>query len=114
MHKANWDRMEQLLLNYNIAPVGCDTDCRDEKLYFDHPDAGFWARVRHWQSAGWDIFASGTHVYTTTEPGLVPLSKKSEFAGLSLEDQKTKIGEGTSIFAREKITADMDRSITFI
>lgn len=109
MHKANWDRMERLLFKYNISPVvAVIPDCRDEKLNIDEPDTSFWERVRRWQSSGWDIALHGnTHVYTSTEPGLVPLSTKSEFSGLCLEEQKKKIREGTRIFARENIQAEI-------
>ena len=105
MHYSKWNRMEKLLNKYEIKPVvAVIPNCKDQSLKYDMPDANFWDKVREWQSLGWDIALHGyDHVYTSSKIGLVPLSNKSEFSGLSLENQKNKIKKGISIFKNENI-----------
>lgn len=48
---------------------------------------------------GWIIALHGyNHVYSTNEGGINPVNKRSEFAGISLEQQKKKIRSGVKIF----------------
>ncbi len=47
------------------------------------------------------------HRYITKGSGLVPLNNKSEFVGLTLEEQKEKIRKGWSIFQKEGISSDI-------
>lgn len=44
-----------------------------------------------------------THVYATEDGGLNPVNRRSEFAGLSLEDQREKISRGVSELAERGI-----------
>ena len=92
-NKENWDRLEKLLDEYNIKPiVAVIPENRDEKLKYDNPDKGFWDKVYAWQEKHWTIGLHGfEHRYTTKSGGLVPLNKKSEFAGVSLAKQEVKI-----------------------
>lgn len=105
MHRESWERMDELLSKYNIHPVvAVIPNCKDLKLQIDAPDIKFWEKVRRWQSAGWDIALHGnTHEYVTTNPGLVPLSNKSEFSGQTLQEQRAKIKSAMETFARENV-----------
>ncbi len=73
----------------------------------EEADPGFWRMVRDLQTEGWIIAMHGLyHVYTTKKGGLLPLNKQSEFAGLSLEEQKEMIAKGKKILNSHGIATD--------
>ena len=76
----------------------------DRKQMKEEVDSQFWNKVRSWQKKGWHIALHGyDHVYISKSSGLVPFNNKSEFAGLSYEEQVIKIKEGWKIFKQENI-----------
>lgn len=101
----NWNYMEQLLDFYDIKPlVGVIPDCQDDQMQQYELDSCFWERVNNWQSKGWEIALHGyDHVYCTKEGGINPVNQRSEFAGISLQNQKKKISEGINIFKKHGI-----------
>lgn len=102
----NWDKIQQLFSKYKIKPiVGVIPSNRDQKFkYSNINDKLFWKKVKEWESIGWTIGMHGyDHVYITNEPGIVPISNKSEFAGLSLSDQRDKIKKSWDIFSQHSI-----------
>lgn len=100
MHWARWERAVALLDAYDIRPiVAVIPDNRDDTLHIDPPRVDFWEVVSEWHRKGWTIGLHGyQHRYVTQEGGLVPISRKSEFAGLALEIQEEKIRKGWRIF----------------
>jgi predicted deacetylase len=104
MHYENWGRMESLLDKYGIKPmVGVIPHNQDPKQQIDSEDDSFWLYVKKWEQKGWAVALHGyNHCYTSQMglKGLNPMWKKSEFAGLPLEEQKMKIREGVQ-FLRE-------------
>lgn len=100
MNSENWTRIENLCDKYNVKPiVAVVPNNKDEFLKKDEKDENFWKKVQQWQNRGWHIALHGyDHVYTTQEAGLVPFNNDSEFAGLSLEEQRTKIMKGLEVF----------------
>lgn len=102
----NWDKIQQLFSKYKIKPiVGVIPSNRDQKFkYSNLSDKIFWKKVKEWESIGWVIGMHGyDHVYITNKSGLVPISNKSEFAGLSLSDQRNKIKKAWDIFCKHSI-----------
>lgn len=101
MDREKWGRMEKLLGKYGIKPmVGVIPDNKDEKQLLDSPDPDFWKKVKYWQEKGWEIALHGYNHYYVSDKGqcgLNPIWKRSEFAGLSLTEQKEKIRKGVSI-----------------
>lgn len=95
----NWNRMEELLDKYNIKPlVGVIPKCEDPMMNAYQDDLKFWDKVHKWTDKGWVIALHGyEHVYCTKDGGINPVNNRSEFAGLSLEEQQRKIKEGLSI-----------------
>lgn len=94
-----WDRMEVLLDNYHIKPlVGVIPHCEDEAMEQYREDELFWERAESWVKKGWTIAMHGyNHVYATKCGGINPVNLRSEFAGESLDVQKTKIANGVQI-----------------
>ncbi|MGH2807137.1 MAG: DUF2334 domain-containing protein [Actinomycetota bacterium] len=108
MNRAVWDRIESALGSHGVTPiVGVIPDNRDPSLQIDPPDPAFWDRVRAWQAQGWTIAMHGyQHRYVTQNSGMFGWNARSEFAGLSKDEQEDKLGRGLAVFHREGVTAD--------
>lgn len=100
MDVNKWSRMEALLDKYSIRPlVGVIPHCEDSKMSIYNYDDSFWEKVSSWIDKGWEIALHGyNHVYLTESGGINPVNKRSEFAGIPLEEQREKIRRGISIF----------------
>lgn len=108
MHKERWAKIEEILDKYNIKPmVGVIPNNKDPKQVLSECDASFWKHVKDWESKGWAIALHGyDHEYSSSDGlrGLNPMWNRSEFAGLSLEEQKYKIREGVKILRNNGIS----------
>ncbi|MEY8720128.1 DUF2334 domain-containing protein [Bacteroides stercorirosoris] len=96
MNKQKWQRVENILDKYRIKPmVGIIPHNEDPLTCIDMTDTDFTAKALNWQNKGWTIALHGyNHVCTTVIGGINPVHKCSEFAGLSLAEQKEKISKG--------------------
>ena len=99
MDRAKWQRIEDLLDKYEVKPlVGIIPVNSDSETMIDSKDAGFWDKALRWEQKGWNIALHGfDHVCTTKKGGLNPVHKRSEFAGLSYEEQCQKIRNGYTL-----------------
>lgn len=100
-NQENWARMEALLDRHAIKPlVGIIPRCEDPEMAAYPDDPAFWEQtVARWSGKGWVLGLHGCrHVYITDQGGLNPVQKRSEFAGVALEEQKRKITEGVAVF----------------
>ena len=100
MDLSNWERMEKLLDQYGVKPIfGIIPSNQDESLlskYEQNPV--FWDLVQGWIKKGWTPAMHGyEHRYVTTDGGINPVNKRSEFAGLPYEEQAQKIRSGYQI-----------------
>lgn len=105
MDVEKWMQMERLLDQYNIKPlVGIIPACKDPEMDKYAYNDKFWDEVQQWVLKGWMIALHGyEHVYFTEEGGINPVNKRSEFAGLPLNEQKRKIKNGVEIFREHGI-----------
>lgn len=97
MDIEKWNRMEQLLDKYGIKPIyGIIPDNHDESLRGKYQrDPKFWEKMHVWEAKGWTPAMHGfEHKYVTDQGGINPVNKRSEFAGLSYEEQADKIERG--------------------
>lgn len=94
-----WDRMEDLLDKYSIKPlVGIIPLCKDSMMGQYPQDSNFWSRVDRWIRKGWVMALHGyNHVFITEDGGMNPVNKRSEFAGVPLNDQREKIRSGVEV-----------------
>ncbi len=99
MNTSSWLRMEKLLDKYGVKPlVGVIPDCKDSEMSCYSEDKEFWKKALDWQKKGWVLALHGfEHLYVSKEAGINPMHERSEFAGLSLEEQKEKIKTGIGI-----------------
>jgi hypothetical protein len=106
MDCGRWQSVETILDEFNVKPiVAVVPDNQDAELKRQTPDPEFWSKVRRWQSKGWSIAMHGhTHVmHSTDEKLLVPYYKRSEFAGLTFDEQKTKIRAAWKLFLSQGV-----------
>lgn len=107
MNRHLWGKIEYILDKYGVKPmVGVIPHNEDPQQKIDAPDETFWANVKAWQAKGWAIALHGyNHCYTSDEglKGLNPMWERSEFSGLSLEEQKNKIRQGVALMRENGI-----------
>jgi len=99
MDWEKWVRMEKIFDKYNVKPlIAIIPNNKDTSLKIDRKNEGFWNWVQSLVCKGWEIGLHGyDHVYITNDGGINPIHKRSEFAGLSLKDQRDKIKKGYEI-----------------
>lgn len=109
MDFAKFERFRELLAQKGICPlIGVVPDSRDPKLHMEDNRPDFWEMVKELQRQGWKIAMHGyRHLYTTQSAGLFPIGNKSEFAGLSFEEQDKMIREGKEILEKHGILTDL-------
>ena len=105
MDAARWQRMESILGKYGVRPmVGIIPSNADPKQVIDKEDGAFWEKALTWQNKGWAIALHGfDHCYISSDAGINPLWNRSEFAGISLEQQKQKISDGVAILESHRL-----------
>lgn len=103
MNIEKWKRMENLLDEYNIKPlVGIIPENQDPTLVGVYEqDPLFWDKANRWKRKGWELALHGcNHKYITEEGGMNPVNKRSEFAGVPLDEQCKKIQTGIGMFRK--------------
>ena len=110
MDVEKWQRMETLIDKYGIKPlVGIIPDNKDASLIYNYKqDLTFWNKVLSWKNKGWELALHGCyHKYTTKEGGINPVNKRSEFAGVSLDEQRKMIRHGIDILKQYGIVTNV-------
>lgn len=105
MDVNKWNRMEKILDKYQIKPiVGIIPENKDKELLKYKCCDNFIKIVDRWYKKGWTIAMHGyQHVYVTNCGGINPVNNRSEFAGLTLKEQKEKIRKGFKILVENNI-----------
>ena len=102
MDRQKWWRMEDLLDKFGVKPlVGIIPAVADPEVMIESEDIHFWDKAHEWERKGWVMALHGyDHVYISTAgmEGLNPIWKRSEFAGVAIDEQREKIRKGVSIF----------------
>lgn len=108
----DWKKFHQVRAvfdSYGIKPlIGIVPDNRDVKLSIEEKRTEFWEIVRSLQQSGWTVAQHGTyHQYVTKDCGILGLKKASEFAGLSYEEQFSKLQTGKNILEENGVYSDV-------
>ncbi len=107
MSNEKWARIEAILDMYGVRPmVGIVPHNEDKHLMCNKDNPDFWKKVKAWEAKKWSIALHGfNHCYISEDglAGLNPFWKRSEFAGVSLEQQKEKIRKGVDILRENGI-----------
>lgn len=111
MDWEKFNRFYGLLENKGIRPLlGVVPANRDADLCIQDAvsEDAFWEKVKALQEEGCIIALHGyDHVYTTLKGGMFPLNHFAEFAGVSYEEQKRKLEQGTKILEDHYIFTDI-------
>lgn len=109
MNYSKWISYFELFDKYKINPIIAVIPFnKDPKMINNNPDADFWNKVRDWQSKGYRVAMHGyEHVYTSNSGGIIGMNKRSEFAGVSLEEQVGMLSRSYQKFADEKIMPEI-------
>jgi len=109
MNWAKFNRVRAIFDKYGIKPIiGVVPDCQDEVLNVDNYNNDFWRVIKELQNNGWKVAMHGyQHQYVTKSKGLISYWKRSEFAGLSYDEQKEKIQKGLGILKSHEIDTDL-------
>ena len=99
MKIEKWNQIETILDKYSIKPIVGIIPKNEDSMFQKYKfNDGFWDKALKWQEKGWIIALHGyEHKYVSSNSGINPIHKRSEFAGLSLEEQKFKIQNGYNI-----------------
>ncbi len=109
MKRDSFNMLYNSLKDVGVMPLlGVVPDNQDPKLKIDSECSDFWANVKKMQEEGCSIAMHGTyHVYCTNKSGILKFSKKSEYSGLSYEEQYNKLKEGKDILLSKGIKTDI-------
>ena len=109
MDLERWEPVERLLVDADVRPIlAIVPDNRDPHLEVASEDDGFWERARGWAARGWTVAVHGyRHATVTDQPGMLRLHDRSEFAGLTLEEQTSKLRTAMEIFEREGLRPEV-------
>ena len=105
MNWSVWSRVEAALIRHQVAPIlAVVPQNRDPKLRVDQERADFWDRVRDWQARRWSIGWHGwQHLYTTADPGIIGLNRRSEFAGIPRSEQFEMLRAARDVFSAQNV-----------
>lgn len=107
MDENKWQIMEDILDKYGVKPlVGIIPANADPETMMEPEDKCFWEKVHHWIEKGWEMALHGyDHVCISDDgkKGLNPVWRRSEFAGVPLEQQKDKIRKGLAILNENNV-----------
>lgn len=102
-----WNAIEDIFQKYGIRPiVAVIPDNKDPALICQDLNLNFWKTVQDWDAQGWSIAMHGyQHLFHAVSrfQSIIPYYKRSEFSGLSLENQKIKIKKSLKIFHQNDI-----------
>lgn len=106
MDRARWGRIERVLDAHAVKPiVAVVPDNQDPKLTVEPSDPSFWEQVRRWATKSWSIAMHGyTHLMHPTQAKLIlPFYRRSEFAGLTLDEQAARIRASWRLFLAQGV-----------
>lgn len=102
-----WKAIEEILDEFDVKPVvAVIPDNQDSTLKFESENTDFWQMIKRWEEKGWAIAMHGyQHKYHFVNKRrlVLPYYDRSEFGGLSLEDQQNKIRKSLDIFRANHI-----------
>lgn len=109
MDFGQFRRATDLLDKYNVKPlIGVIPNCIDPDLQIGDKCDDFWEFVTSLRDKGYTIAMHGyEHVFCSPHRGIVTKRVGSEFAGLSLQQQIAKIGQGKTILHNHGIDTDI-------
>jgi predicted deacetylase len=99
MSRSRWVRFQALIDEFQLRPIlSVIPDNHDYRLSIETPDPEFWNRMRRFEASGAAIALHGyRHMCNSYNRGLIPLHRRSEFAGVLESTQQEWIHRGLEI-----------------
>jgi len=106
MSPTGWQRFASLIEEFGIRPIlAVVPDNQDRDLEVSAPDPEFWRQMCDLESAGATIGLHGyRHQSNSTGRSLLPLHRRTEFAGVAKETQREWIRAGMKILRGHGLT----------
>jgi predicted deacetylase len=106
VNRERWSRIRDLVREFRIRPIlGVIPDNQDDYLQASAPDPCFWEEIRMMEGEGATIALHGYHHRCTMHASsLVPLHRKSEFAGQPFREQCRRIHAGLALLREEGLS----------
>jgi predicted deacetylase len=106
MSRQRWERFLPLIQEFGVRPIlGVVPNNRDRSLDRSVPHPEFWDEMRALEAAGAAIALHGyRHLCNSHGVSLLPLHRKSEFAGVAEETQRQWIHSGLEILRGEGLS----------
>lgn len=103
MERESWQRFKMLIAKFQIKPIlAVVPENADPALNLSSPDPEFWKKMREMEAEGATIALHGfRHICVPRGSSLIPLHRKTEFAGVPEEQQREWIRAGVEILSRE-------------
>lgn len=107
-----WDSylaLRKIFSKFNVRPLIAVVPQNEDPEFLKYPPIpiDFWTEIRDRQSEGWHVAVHGyRHRYDSRSSGILGVSKRSEFAGHSYEEQLDRLNKGKQIFERERIRVE--------
>jgi predicted deacetylase len=102
-----WNKVEYILNRYNVKPlVAVIPNNMDNNLMYSAINKNFWNMIKEWQIKGWEIAMHGyNHVYHKCNRYdlIFPFYNRSEFGGLTLNEQIEKLKNANKLFISNNI-----------
>ena len=102
-----WKRLEEIFDKYEVQPIIASIpDNKDKTIEYSAPNSKYWEWIKSMDKKGWTIALHGyQHLFHKIDRGknIFPFYGRSEFSGLSLEEQRDKIRKGYMIFKKNQI-----------
>jgi predicted deacetylase len=108
MHWENYERLREIFDRWSVRPLIGVIPQNEDPALLKYParKESFWREIRERHQAGWHVAVHGfRHVYDRRDPGLLGVSKVSEFAGHSYEEQFSRLSRARDILIRESLPA---------
>ena len=104
---SKWKLFEQLFEKYEVKPIIAAIPYnKDTSIQYSSYNKLYWKWLQSMDIRGWSIALHGyQHLYHKIDrtKNLFPFYNRSEFSGLTLEEQKEKIKKGITIFKKNNI-----------
>jgi predicted deacetylase len=106
VNSERWSRVHQLIRQFGIRPIlAVIPDNRDHSLETSPSDERFWEDICAMEREGATIAMHGyQHRCTLEAVSLLPLHRKSEFAGRPLQEQRDRIRAGLELLRDRGLT----------
>ena len=109
--RMNWQNFEfftEMLLNCGMTAIlGIVPQCEDRKLIVSDTERSFWQRIEFLAMNGFKISQHGfRHLYDSSGDTVLKGNTRSEFAGLSFEDQFNRLSRGKKLLEQRGFSID--------